>query len=157
MSGPAIRLLALDLDGTILKGERGITPRVRASIAAAQAHGVQVTIATGRMFQSARRFAHSLDVQVPIICYQGALIRHPVRGQAIVSTVLPIEPAFAVHAFAKSADLQLNAYVDDELYMERGHARGTVLRRHVRGGHSPDRRLAHRDRARHDEARDRDG
>ena len=118
MSGPAIRLLALDLDGTILKGERGITPRVRASIAAAQAHGVQVTIATGRMFQSARRFAHSLDVQVPIICYQGALIRHPVQGQTIVSTVLPIEPAFAVHAFAKSADLQLNAYVDDDLYME---------------------------------------
>ena len=118
MSGPDIRLLALDLDGTILKGERGITPRVRASIAAAQMHGAQITIATGRMFQSARRFARDLDVQVPIICYQGALVRHPVSDETLVSTVLPIEPALAVHAFAKSADLHLNAYVDDELYME---------------------------------------
>ena len=58
---PAIRLLALDLDGTIVSGECGVTPRVRAAIRRVQAQGVVVTIATGRMFRSARRFARDLD------------------------------------------------------------------------------------------------
>ena len=118
MSHPTIRLLALDLDGTLLKGKRGISPRVRAAIAAAQRNHAKVTIATGRMFQSARRFAHDLDVQIPIICYQGALVRHPVSNETLISTVLPIEPALAVHSFATSANLHLNAYVNDKLYME---------------------------------------
>ena len=46
---PAIGLIALDLDGTLVKGPNGVTPRVRASIRNAQDAGIQITIATGRM------------------------------------------------------------------------------------------------------------
>ncbi|KPV48475.1 sugar phosphatase, partial [Kouleothrix aurantiaca] len=44
------KLLALDLDGTVLKPDLSISPAVLHAIAAAQARGVHVTIATGRMF-----------------------------------------------------------------------------------------------------------
>ncbi len=115
---PRIRLLALDLDGTIVSGPNGITERVRGAVRQAQASGVVVTIATGRMFRSARRFARQLNVTAPIICYQGALVRDPETAETLHSRVLPVGPALEVVAFAKARDLHINAYVDDELYME---------------------------------------
>lgn len=114
----AIRLLALDLDGTIVSGHAGITARVQAAVEDAQALGTAVTIATGRMFRSARRFAHQLNVAVPIICYQGALVRDPITEETLHSRVLPVQPGLDVVTFAKARRLHINAYVDDDLYME---------------------------------------
>ncbi len=115
---PRVRLLALDLDGTIVSGSNGITDGVRSAVCQAQDRGVAVTIATGRMFRSARRFARQLGVTAPIICYQGALVRDPETAETLHARLLPVEPALAVVAFAKARGLHINAYVDDELYME---------------------------------------
>ena len=51
------KLLALDLDGTTLGPNLNIDPAVSKAIAAAQAQGVRVTIATGRMFGSTVPYA----------------------------------------------------------------------------------------------------
>jgi len=72
-----IRLLALDLDGTLVDDDLVISPRVRRAVAAAQEHGVVVTLATGRMFDSTLTFARGLDITAPLICYQGAFIQAP--------------------------------------------------------------------------------
>ena len=114
----SIRIIAMDLDGTLVKGDLGITPRVRGAIAAARAAGIEITIATGRMFQSARRFAADLQVTLPIICYQGSLVRDPVTGVTHQHDVLPAAPAQAAVEFARRRGLHVNAYIDDELYME---------------------------------------
>ena len=70
-----IRLLALDLDGTLVGDDLTVSPRVGRAVAAAQALGVTVTLATGRMFDVTRSFAQELGIKAPLICYQGALIR----------------------------------------------------------------------------------
>ena len=72
---PPIRLVATDLDGTLIGADLVIRPRVAAAIAEAQARGVLVVIATGRMYRSTLRFARALDLRAPLICYQGAYIR----------------------------------------------------------------------------------
>lgn len=113
-----IRIIAMDLDGTLVKGDLGITSRVRRAINDARAAGLGITIATGRMFQSARRFAEDLQVTLPIICYQGSLVRDPVTGVTYQHEVLPSEPAQAAVEFARERGLHVNAYIDDELYME---------------------------------------
>ena len=115
---PAIGLIALDLDGTLVKGPNGVTPRVRASIRNAQDAGIQITIATGRMYRSARRFAEDLGVTLPIICYQGAMVRHPLTDEISVHDVVPYGSAVAAIAFARGIGLHVNAYLDDSLYME---------------------------------------
>ena len=115
---PAIGLIALDLDGTLVKGPNGVTPRVRASIRDAQDAGIQITIATGRMYRSARRFAEDLGVTLPIICYQGAMVRHPLTDEISVHDVVPYGSAVAAIAFARGIGLHVNAYLDDSLYME---------------------------------------
>ena len=118
MTTRSIKILALDLDGTLVSGNAGISRRVRAVLGAAQARGVAITIATGRMFRSARRFARDLGVQIPIICYQGALVRHPVSGETLFASSLPVAPALAVVEYARARHIHINAYVDDELIME---------------------------------------
>src|SRR3954470_1292866 len=88
-----IRLLAIDLDGTLIGEDLVISPANRAAIAAAQAQGVRVTLATGRMFRSTVPFARELDITTPLICYQGALIRDPVSGETIYHQALPLAVA----------------------------------------------------------------
>ena len=70
-----IRLLALDLDGTLIGSDLTVAARVKRAIGAAQARRVVVTLATGRMFEVAAPFARDLAITAPLICYQGALVR----------------------------------------------------------------------------------
>jgi len=70
-----IRLLALDLDGTLIDDDLVISRRVRCAVAEAKERGVTVTLATGRMFDATLPFARALDITAPLVCYQGGLIQ----------------------------------------------------------------------------------
>jgi Cof subfamily protein (haloacid dehalogenase superfamily) len=70
-----IRLLTLDLDGTLIGPDLRLWPRTRAAILAAVERGVHVSLATGRMPTSAQPFAAELGLHDPVIAYQGALVR----------------------------------------------------------------------------------
>ncbi|HYC06744.1 MAG TPA: HAD hydrolase family protein, partial [Candidatus Binatia bacterium] len=70
-----VRLVALDLDGTLILEDFSIGDRTKRAVRAALDDGVVVAIATGRMASSARRFAAELGLTAPLIAYQGALIR----------------------------------------------------------------------------------
>jgi Cof subfamily protein (haloacid dehalogenase superfamily) len=70
-----IRLIALDLDGTLIDDDLVMRERTHRAIGAAMARGVSVSIATGRMSRSALKYARPLGLTDPIVAYQGALIR----------------------------------------------------------------------------------
>jgi Cof subfamily protein (haloacid dehalogenase superfamily) len=94
-----IRLITLDIDGTLIGDDFAIGDRTRAAIRAAMARDVAVSLATGRMVSSAMRFAVDLGLTDPVIGYQGALIRAmPERGSThlgklLVHSPLPAEVA----------------------------------------------------------------
>jgi Cof subfamily protein (haloacid dehalogenase superfamily) len=75
------RLLALDLDGTLLRDDGTIDPRDEAAIGRAGRHGITVTLATGRWPQQTLPFAHALALQAPLICADGGLIVSATSGQ----------------------------------------------------------------------------
>jgi Cof subfamily protein (haloacid dehalogenase superfamily) len=107
----------MDLDGTVLDSSFVVSPRTTRAIAAADDAGIRCVIATGRMFQSARRIAAELGVRSPLICYQGALVGDPLSGEILLHH--PLEVGLArelLHALGPLADVT-NAYVDDELYV----------------------------------------
>ncbi|AFQ46324.1 Cof-type HAD-IIB family hydrolase [Desulfosporosinus meridiei] len=85
----AIRLVAMDLDDTLLREDWTISPRVVKTIQKAQAQGVKVTIATGRMPISARPYAEQLELDVPIITYHGAMIQQVISGEILFRRVIP--------------------------------------------------------------------
>jgi Cof subfamily protein (haloacid dehalogenase superfamily) len=69
--------MALDLDGTLIDERMTISHHVRQSVKQAQEQGVTVTLATGRMMQATVPFALDLEIEAPLICYQGGLIQAP--------------------------------------------------------------------------------
>jgi hypothetical protein len=88
-----IRLLALDIDGTLVSDDLVIGERTRAAVRAASARGVAVSLVTGRMVSSGMRFARELGLTAPIVGYQGALIREiPAPGSTRVGRLLVHSP-----------------------------------------------------------------
>ena len=71
-----IKLLALDLDGTVLNSHGEVSERNLQALRDAEENGVYVTIATGRRFRDARPVAFQLGLNAPIITHNGTLIKH---------------------------------------------------------------------------------
>jgi Cof subfamily protein (haloacid dehalogenase superfamily) len=74
-----VRLLAIDVDGTLLRNDGQVARRDRQAIAAALEQGVAVTLATGRLSSSALPWARSLALGVPLVCADGAVLFCPRR------------------------------------------------------------------------------
>ncbi len=70
-----IKLLALDLDGTVLNSSGKISQANKSAIKQAEDKGVLVTIATGRRFRDALPVALELELNAPVVCHNGALIK----------------------------------------------------------------------------------
>lgn len=113
----SIKLIAVDLDDTLLDHSRAISPRARASIAAAVAQGVTVTVATGRMFCSALPYAQQLGLDVPLITYNGALIKCGLSGETLRHLPLDMATARALLAMFRARGWYVQVYLDDVLYV----------------------------------------
>lgn len=92
----AIRLIALDLDGTLLNSRGELSERNRAAVASAREAGAKVTLVTGRRFRDARPIALELGLDVPVISHNGALTKHARTLETVAVRLMPVEAARAV-------------------------------------------------------------
>lgn len=109
------RLIALDLDDTLLHDDLTVSEPTREALRRAMDQGVHVTIATGRMFASAKQVARQIDLNVPIITYQGSLIRNLLDGQTLYERTVPVRAAGLLHDYSREHGLHLQTYIDDQL------------------------------------------
>jgi Cof subfamily protein (haloacid dehalogenase superfamily) len=94
-----IRLIALDIDGTLVGDDLVVGARTQAAIRAALARDVSVSLVTGRMVSSAMRFALELGLTAPVVGYQGGLIREmPEPGSRRLGKLLVHVPLAAAAA-----------------------------------------------------------
>jgi len=100
----AIRLLALDLDGTLLNGRGQISDRNRTAIDNARANGVHVALVTGRRFRDSRPVALELGLDVPVISHNGALTKHAETLQTVSVLPLPLAAAQAALKIGRAAN-----------------------------------------------------
>jgi len=112
----SFKLVALDLDDTLLNGQFRISQENRLAIRSAVRKGVLVTLATGRMFRSALPFARELEIDLPLITYHGALIR-TVREETLYYQPVPLEAAKEVALLCQQRGFHVNAYLNDELFV----------------------------------------
>lgn len=87
-----IRLLAVDLDGTLLNSRSQISPANLRALEAAAARGVQVVVVTGRRFHSARPFLAQLPFPVTVISSNGARVG-TMSGEVYERDFLPASTA----------------------------------------------------------------
>ena len=116
-----IQLLVLDIDGTIAGTSNQIRTPVKQAIQSAQAQGVQVAIATGRMYQSALRFHQEVGSQLPLLAYQGALIKDPRTQQIHRHWTVSPQTALQLLDYFEQPQLRqalsVHFYINDQLYV----------------------------------------
>lgn len=116
-----IKLLILDIDGTIAGASNQVSNRVKQAIQAAKDRGIRVGIATGRMYTSALRFHHEIGADFPILAYQGAWIQDPLTGKIHRHLPLPVQAARELVDYFEQPDrrdrLSVHIYRDDRLYV----------------------------------------
>ncbi len=116
-----IQLLVLDIDGTIAGRSNDIKEPVQQAIRSAQAKGIQVAIATGRMYCSALRFHQAVGSTLPLIAYQGAWIQDPATQK--IHQHLPVSRTTAeqlLDYFEREPLrdlLSVHFYINDQLYV----------------------------------------
>lgn len=88
-----IKLLALDLDGTVLNSKGEVSNENRFAIRAAEEKGVLVTIATGRRFRDAFHIGRELGLNAPLITHNGALIKYADSLETVEASLLEAETA----------------------------------------------------------------
>jgi len=116
-----IRLIVVDVDGTIAGNNNQVNPAVVQAVSAVQKKGIPVAIGTGRMYRSALRFHQRLKSTLPIIAYNGAWIQDPVSQVHHRHT--PISPDLAIDLLDYleqpqwKEKISLNFYMDDVLYV----------------------------------------
>ncbi|MCJ2541819.1 Cof-type HAD-IIB family hydrolase [Thermostichus vulcanus] len=112
-----IRLLVLDIDGTLAGRSNQVSEPVQEAIQKAKAAGVRVAIATGRMHRSAERFHYAIQADMPLCSYQGALIRDPVSQVTLKHWAMDWELAEDVLQRLQDHPLVVHLYIEDQLYL----------------------------------------
>lgn len=114
------RLIALDIDGTIRTQEHPLSERTRNAVARVRDAGAIVTLATGRMFQSAASSSADLDITTPIATSQGAHIADPVTGDVLWHQTLTADmtdAALEALTGVGDAGMEIIAYQQEQVYV----------------------------------------
>lgn len=124
---PHIRLIALDLDGTLLTSERKLCQGAREAVQAALAQGVQVCLASGRALTTMNPFADQLGLQGPIVSCNGAYVLG-LEGEEISHTQLPRTTVEAVLDYAACTGSHTNLYSGGDVYFSQDGAWADLYR-----------------------------
>jgi len=132
-----IKLIATDIDGTLLDG-RGQIPEANAqAIKEASDHGIEIVIVTGRRFHPARSIAQALPCETHLITSNGALVKSH-TGETHLRSLLPMETARhvidATAEFRQCQGVIFDRPAERQVIFERidweGPFMGPYLRRH---------------------------
>jgi len=112
-----IKLVATDIDGTILGKSGEFTSGVKDCIKQLQDNGIKVVIVTGRMYDGAKKIAQRLNLSTPIVSYNGGLIKAS-DGTILYERYLGSDDTRSIIEWGHQNNVHLNLYSDDILYSE---------------------------------------
>jgi Cof subfamily protein (haloacid dehalogenase superfamily) len=131
----AIRLLALDLDGTLLNSYGEITARTRSALEQARERDVKVAVVTGRRFRDALPIALELGLDIPVIAHNGALTKHARTLETVALVPLPLDIAREILQIGRRAQTGLLVSIDGDgdglLVYDRLNGANPALMRYV--------------------------
>ena len=110
------KLLALDIDGTLLNDKRELTDRTVEAIKRAIDSGVHVTLCTGRPIQGVKWFVERLGITAPVITYNGAEIVDPASGEILFKNQLLPSDAIKIAEYGRDRGVTLIIWSKGELY-----------------------------------------
>jgi len=112
------RMIALDVDGTLLNDHHEVTPRVRKAVRAAAEQGVEIVICTGRGSTSALPVLRELGLQGTMITHNGASVVDSSTREVIYETKIAHELAERYIAFFRERAIHFDMNTAFDLYVE---------------------------------------
>ncbi len=122
MAKSQIKVLALDLDGTLTNDEKQVTPRTRAALQDAATHGVTIVLASGRPTAGILPLAKELSLDKNggcVLAYNGGKIVECKTGETLYQKQLPAEYIPRLCAFAAAHDVAIVTYNTEGIVTER--------------------------------------
>jgi Cof subfamily protein (haloacid dehalogenase superfamily) len=110
------RLIAVDMDGTLLNSKGRISEKTIAAIRKVVEKGVLFTICTGRPIQGVERYYDVLDTNSPVITYNGAMIVMGRSREILYKQDLDPSDARDILAWGKKLGTTVVAWSDNKLY-----------------------------------------
>ena len=116
---PMIRLIATDMDATLLDDKSEVTPRTARAVTRAMEAGARFVIASGRMYETARPYAELLNANAPMIAFNGAMACDWRTGAPLFKTTIPAETAREVCAMAEARGVFIQYFPERGLFYAR--------------------------------------
>lgn len=114
-----IKMLVLDIDGTIFKKDYTASDRVKRTLTNLAKSGIKVVLCTGRMYAATKSIAEELQLTTPVICYQGGLVKEITKqNTTLLEKTMPADSARDVINILKSRNIFFNLYINDVLMVE---------------------------------------
>ncbi|WP_323076945.1 pyridoxal phosphatase [Klebsiella variicola] len=117
------RVIALDLDGTLLTSKKTILPASLEALARAREAGYQVIVVTGRHHVAIHPFYQALALDTPAICCNGTYLYDYHAKEVLTADPMPVAQAVSLTAMLAEQQIHGLAYVDDAMLYEQptGH------------------------------------
>lgn len=131
------KLIAIDLDGTLLTSDKRITPRTRKALHRAAEMGMLIVICTGRGLPQSVEVLRGIDISMPLVLHNGAMIAEYPTGKVIGS--FPLRMNLARRAVRVMREMEMTPAVYDYaagehlLVCERGVCHNSALSRYIEG------------------------
>lgn len=125
------KLLAIDIDDTLLPRNGVISERNKCAIRRAEEAGIYVTIATGRGFFGSSHVLKELGISRLVINYGGAMINDASTGEPFFVTELRPETVTEILELANELGLHAHLYQGDQIVYEKEHIYATMYSDHL--------------------------
>lgn len=115
---PLVKLVAMDIDGTLMGPDKRLSPRLKAVMEALLVRGVKLVLASGRMAEAARPVALELGLDdMPLICLNGALITQARESKVLWQFPFADDLAQQVVDAARASNAHIQSYHGEELWV----------------------------------------
>jgi hypothetical protein len=113
------KLILTDLDGTLLRDDKSLSPRNRAALEQAAAQGAQVVIATGRFFDGVPQELRDLPFLRYFVLMNGAKVYDRLEDKTLARREIDLNTAEQVFDFLETLDVAMDCYQNDRALMAR--------------------------------------
>lgn len=114
-----IRLIAIDIDGTLVNSQKEITPVVKKAVRDAKNQGIQIIICTGRPLSGAQRYLNELGLNNQdrqyVVSFNGAVVEST-AGKVIFKKGLAYDDYIDLEAIARKLKLHFHSVSLDRIY-----------------------------------------
>lgn len=113
------KLLVLDMDGTLLTDDKSISDTTSCYLKKAKELGTIICLATGRVFEGTRDFLLSYNMEGPVICANGALIKDSGTMHEYFKKTIRGSEADRIVKYCLDQDILLHVFTEDEWYVSK--------------------------------------